>query len=59
MLSSGIGKSIVKKLAEEGAKVMIADYNKSLGEVTAKEFQAEGLTVDFCVPFKNSASDLL
>jgi len=46
--ASGIGKSIVKKLAEEGAKVMIADFNKSLGESTAKEFQAEGLTVDFC-----------
>jgi len=46
--ASGIGKAIVKKLAEEGAKVMIADFNKALGEATAKEFQREGLVVEFC-----------
>lgn len=39
----GIGKSIAKKLAEEGANVVIVDVNLEAAEATAKEFEALGV----------------
>lgn len=48
--AQGIGKAIAKKLAEEGAKVYILDYNIEQAQKTAKEFADEGLkcTAKFC-----------
>lgn len=39
----GIGKSIAKKLAEEGANVVIVDVNLEAAEATAKELEALGV----------------
>jgi len=43
----GIGKACVKRLASEGATVVIADYNKDNGKKTTKEFEALDLKVTF------------
>lgn len=41
--AQGIGKAIAKKLAEEGAKVYILDYNLDVAQKTVETFQANGL----------------
>ena len=41
--AQGIGKAIAGKLAEEGAKVYILDYNIDIAEKTAEAFCAVGL----------------
>lgn len=40
--ASGIGKATVKKLAQDGASVVIADYNIEAGEKIAQEISSEG-----------------
>lgn len=40
--ASGIGEATVKRLARDGASVIIADYNIDAGEKVAKEINAEG-----------------
>lgn len=43
----GIGLGIAQRLAEAGANVVIADFNKEAGEKTAKELSAAGKKVEF------------
>lgn len=40
--ASGIGKETAYKLAEEGAKIVIADFNETLAKEVAKEINASG-----------------
>lgn len=45
--ASGIGLAISRRFAQEGANVIILDYNKESGENVAKDLQSEGLEVSF------------
>ncbi len=45
--AQGIGKSIVQKLAENGAKVFIWDVNEERGKQTEKELREKGFDVTF------------
>ena len=40
----GLGAATARRLAQEGAKVVITDINAELAQATAKALQAEGLT---------------
>lgn len=44
--ANGIGKSIAALLANEGAKVFIADINEAVGAATAQEIGAEFILLD-------------
>lgn len=55
--SQGIGKSYVKCLIEEGAKVVVADINREKGEVVEQQFKQSGFDVQFIqVDVKNPES---
>jgi len=43
----GIGRTIAQRLAEEGARVLIADLNRDAGEATVRAFREAGLSADF------------
>lgn len=43
----GIGLGIARRLAEEGARVLIADLNTDSGLAAAQSLRAEGLAADF------------
>ncbi|MDQ0340752.1 3-oxoacyl-[acyl-carrier protein] reductase [Caldalkalibacillus uzonensis] len=43
--SRGIGKAIATRLAQEGAKVCLADINEELVQAAGQELENEGLTV--------------
>ena len=45
--ASGIGKATARRLAEEGAAVLLTDVNESLGATTTEELRATGARVDF------------
>ncbi|MDF1756472.1 MAG: SDR family NAD(P)-dependent oxidoreductase [Verrucomicrobiales bacterium] len=45
--ADGIGKSIVKRLATEGARVTLFDVNLQKAETTAGELAEEGINVDY------------
>jgi len=45
--ATGIGREIVRELAESGAQVILADRNAPLGESEAKQFQTNKLDVTF------------
>jgi len=45
--ASGIGEGIARKLAAEGARVVVADLNESGGERVVRELQAQGGTAHF------------
>lgn len=45
--ASGIGKAVVKKLLEAGAKVIIADVNEKVAEETLKELSGFKSNVEF------------
>jgi meso-butanediol dehydrogenase/(S,S)-butanediol dehydrogenase/diacetyl reductase len=45
---SGIGKATAEVFAEEGAKVVVADWNKSSGEQTAATIRGAGREATFC-----------
>jgi NAD(P)-dependent dehydrogenase (short-subunit alcohol dehydrogenase family) len=45
--ATGIGKEIVRGLAENGSKVISADRNIALGEQESKQFQSNNLDVEF------------
>ena len=45
--ATGIGREIVRELAESGAQVILADRNTPLGEAEAKQFQTKKLDVTF------------
>ena len=45
--SSGIGKATVRRLAQEGAKVIFCSSNPVKGEATAEELKMEGLEVEY------------
>lgn len=42
----GLGKGISKKFVDEGAKVIIADFNEELGNSTAKELGCDFVKTD-------------
>jgi 2-deoxy-D-gluconate 3-dehydrogenase len=46
--AKGIGYGIVYRLAEAGAKVLIADIDEAAGQKTATEFTAKGWAVQAC-----------
>jgi len=45
--ASGIGKATARRLASEGANVVITDINDTAGEATAAELSADGYTAKF------------
>jgi NAD(P)-dependent dehydrogenase (short-subunit alcohol dehydrogenase family) len=45
--AAGLGYNIVNRLAEAGAKVVIADYNDSFGQKSEREFKDRGFDVTF------------
>src|SRR6478609_8770348 len=45
--ASGIGKATARRLADEGAAVLLTDVNEALGATTTDELRAAGATVDF------------
>src|SRR6478672_13615147 len=45
--ASGIGKATARRLAEEGAAVLLTDVNESLGATTTEELRDTGAKVDF------------
>ena len=45
--ASGIGKATARRLADEGAAVLLTDVNESLGATTTEELRAAGARVDF------------
>src|SRR6476620_5830700 len=45
--ASGIGKATARRLAEEGAAVLLTDVNESLGATTTEELRGTGAKVDF------------
>jgi NAD(P)-dependent dehydrogenase (short-subunit alcohol dehydrogenase family) len=45
--ASGIGEACVRGLVDNGARVLIADVNRSLGEALAEELLEEGAEVDY------------
>src|SRR6476661_6734473 len=45
--ASGIGKATARRLADEGAAVLLTDVNESLGATTTEELRAAGAKVDF------------
>ena len=44
----GMGQATAELFAEEGAKVIVADFNEEAGEAVAQEISAKGGTADFC-----------
>ena len=45
--ASGIGKATARRLADEGAAVLLTDVNEALGATTTDEIRSSGGTVDF------------
>jgi 3-oxoacyl-[acyl-carrier protein] reductase len=45
--AQGIGRGIAELLGEEGASVVLVDFNEEKGEETAEEFRDEGITAEF------------
>ena len=45
--ASGIGKAVSKRLAEEGAKVVVTDIQEDMGMITVSEIKEAGGTAEF------------
>ena len=45
--ASGIGKAVSKRLAEEGAKVVVTDIQEEMGLITISEIKEAGGTAEF------------
>ena len=45
--ASGIGKALSKRLAEEGAKVVVTDIQEDMGMITVSEIKEAGGTAEF------------
>ena len=45
--ASGIGKAVSKRLAEEGAKVVVSDIQEEMGLITISEIKEAGGTAEF------------
>ena len=45
--ASGIGKAVSKRLAEEGAKVVVTDIKEDMGMITVSEIKEAGGTAEF------------
>jgi NAD(P)-dependent dehydrogenase (short-subunit alcohol dehydrogenase family) len=43
----GIGKNIIRAFGEEGASIVICDFNQEQGQATEKEFKQAGLAAEF------------
>ena len=53
--ASGIGEAVVKSLAAEGVKVVVADYNAELGAKVADEVGGAFFQIDVTDPAQNKA----
>ena len=47
--ASGIGKAVSKRLAEEGAKIVVTDIQEEMGLITISEIKEAGGTAE-CYP---------
>jgi len=56
--SMGIGRSIVDRLSEAGAAVVIADIDIERGEQTKKEFTEKGRKVEFIATDVSNLEDI-
>ncbi len=54
--ASGIGEAVVRRLAAEGARVFIADFNEQQAVVLASEIGAQAVHVDVSEPHSVSAA---
>ena len=45
--ASGIGKAVSKRLAEEGAEVVVTDIQEDMGMITVSEIKEAGGTAEF------------
>lgn len=45
--AQGIGRGIAKRLGEEGASVVLVDFNEEKGEETTEELRDEGIQAEF------------
>jgi len=55
--ASGLGRQAARRLAEEGARVVVADLNKVAGSAVAEELGEAGLFVPLDVTNMNSVED--
>ncbi|HZT37066.1 MAG TPA: glucose 1-dehydrogenase [Bryobacteraceae bacterium] len=56
--ANGIGRAISELLAEEGARVLIADIESDRGEETAAAIRAAGGRADFCLTDVSNIQDV-
>ncbi|MHB1305970.1 MAG: SDR family NAD(P)-dependent oxidoreductase [Limisphaerales bacterium] len=56
--ASGIGRAIVKRLATEGAKVLLVDVNRAAATEVRDEVQAAGGTVDLAIGDVSDAREM-
>jgi NAD(P)-dependent dehydrogenase (short-subunit alcohol dehydrogenase family) len=55
--ASGIGRATARRLADEGAAVLLTDVNEAMGAATTEELKAFGARVDFLRQDVTSESD--
>jgi glucose 1-dehydrogenase len=54
----GMGQATAELFAEEGAKVIVADFNEEAGQAVVKEINAKGGTAAFCkVDISNASQE--
>jgi meso-butanediol dehydrogenase / (S,S)-butanediol dehydrogenase / diacetyl reductase len=56
--ASGIGKTTAELFAEEGAKVVVADWNREAGEQTASTLSKTGYNVLYCFADVSKSQDV-
>lgn len=56
--AGGMGRSIARTLAENGAQLVLVDINQEAGEKAVKEFKADGLKAHF-IPCDISNADMV
>lgn len=56
--ASGIGQACAELFAEQGARVVLADWNREAGECAAALIRGRGFGADFCFADVSRASDV-